>query len=66
MRSGEGIAIIYKEDLQITKSHEYKYGSCECTDFKISTLGLFYRPDDHPFLAFLNDMVDYMENNITD
>ena len=72
MRSGGGIAIIYKEDLQITKSDEYKDGTCECPDFKISfgwsscTLGLFYRPDDHPFLAFLNDMVDYMENNITD
>ena len=72
MRSGGGIAIIYKEDLQITKSHEYKYGTCECTDFKINfgqssyTLDLFYRPDDHPFLAFLNDVVDYMENNITD
>ena len=71
MKSGGGIAIIYKEDLKITKSHEYKFGTCECTDFKVSfvqssyTLGLFYRLDDHPFLAFLNDMVDYMENNIT-
>ena len=71
MRSGGGIAIIYKEELKITRSHEYKFGTCECTDFKVSfgqssyTLGLFYRPDDHPFLAFLNDMVDYMENNIT-
>ena len=41
-------------------------------DFKISfdqssyTLGLFYRPEDHPFLAFINNMVEYMENNITD
>ena len=26
---------------------------------------MFYRPDDHPFLAFLNDLVDYMENSIT-
>ena len=72
MRSGGGVAIIYKEDLQITKSHEYKFGTCECTDFKISfghssyTLGLFYIPDDQPFLAFLNDMVEYMENNIID
>ena len=71
MRSGGEIAIIYKEDLKITKSHEYNFGTCECTDFKVSfgqssyTLGLFYRPDDHPFLEFLNDMVDYMENNIT-
>ena len=70
MRLGGGIAIIHKEDLKITKSHEYKFGTCECTDFKVSfglssyTLGVFYRPDDHPFLAFLNDMVDYMENNI--
>ena len=66
-----GIAIIHKEDLKITKLHEYKFGTCECTDFKISfgqssyTLGVFYRPDDHPFLAFLNDLVDYMENSIT-
>ena len=66
-----GIAIIRKVDLKITKSHEYKFGTCECTDFKVSfgqssyMLGVFYRLDDHPFLAFLNDMVDYMENNIT-
>ena len=47
MRSGGGIAIIHKEDLKITKSHEYKFGTCECTDFKVSfgqssyTLGVF-------------------------
>ena len=47
-----GIAIIYKEALQITKSHEYQFGTCKCTDLKNSfdqsayTLGLFYRPDD--------------------
>ena len=41
-------------------------------DFKISfdqssyTLGLFYRPEDHLFLAFIHGMVEYMENNITD
>ena len=69
---GGGIAIIYKEDLEITKSHEYQFQTCKCTDFKISfgqssyTLGLFYRPDDHPFIAFINDMVEYMENNVTD
>ena len=71
MRSGGGIANIHKEDLKITKSHEYKFETCECTDFKVSisqisyTLGVFYRLDDHPFLVFFNDMVDYMENNIT-
>ena len=26
----------------------------------------FTGPDDHPFLAFVNDMVEYMENSITD
>ena len=70
-RLGGGIAIIHKEDNKITKSHEYKFGTCECTDFKVSfglssyILGVFYRLDDHPFLAFLNDMVDYTKNNIT-
>ena len=29
-------------------------------------LGPVYRPDDNPFLAFVNDTVKYMENNITD
>ena len=29
VRLGGGIAIIYKEDLQITKSHEYKFGTCK-------------------------------------
>ena len=59
-------------NLQIAKSHEYQFGTCECTDFKISsdqcsyTLGLFYRAEDHPFLSFINDMVEYNENNITD
>ena len=69
---GGGIAIIYRKDLQITKSDEYQFETCECTDFKISfdqysyTLGLFYRPEYYPFLAFTNDIVEYMENNITD
>ena len=72
IRLGGGIAVIYKKNLKITKSQEYQFGTCECTDYKISfdhslyTLGLFYRPDDHPFLAFINNMVEYMENNITD
>ena len=66
IRLGGGIAIIYKEDLKITKSYEYQFWTCKCMDFKISfgqssyTLGLFYRPDDHPILAFINDMVEYM------
>ena len=53
-------------------SYEHQFGTCKCNDFKISfdqsayTLGLFHRPDDHPFLAFINDVVEYMENNITD
>ena len=55
-RWGGGIVIIHNENLQITKSHEYQFGTCECTDFKISfdqcsyTLNLFYRPEDHPSL----------------
>ena len=72
IRPGGGITVIYKEDLKITKSQEYQFRTCKCTDYKIRfdhssyTLGLFYRPDDHPFLAFINDIVDYMENNIID
>ena len=71
-RPDGGIAIIHKENLQVAKSHEYQFGTCECTDFKISfdqfsyTLALFYRPEDHPSMSFINDMVEYMENNITD
>ena len=72
IRSGGGIAVIDKEYLKVTKSWKHHFGTCECTDYKISfdhssySLGLFYRPDDNPFLAFVNDMVEYMENNITD
>ena len=33
---GGGIAIISKENLQITKTHKYQFETCECTDFKIS------------------------------
>ena len=72
IRSGGGIAVVYKEDLKVTKSQEHHFGTCECTYYKISfdhssySLGLFYRPDDNPFLAFVDDMVEYMENNITD
>ena len=71
-RSGGGIAVIYKADLKVTKSWEQHFGTCKCTDYKISfdhssySLGLFYRPDDNLFLTFVNDMVEYMENNITD
>ena len=72
IRLGGGIAVIYKGDLKVTKSQEHHFGTCGCTDYKISfdhssySLGLFYRSDDNPFLAFVNDMVEYMENNITD
>ena len=66
------LQLIYKEDLKVTKSREHYIGTCKCTDYKISfdhssySLGLFCRPDDNPFLAFVNDMVEYMENNITE
>ena len=32
----------------------------------VEEYGLFYRPEDHPFLLFINDMLEYMGNNITD
>ena len=72
IRLGGGIAVIYKEDLKVTKSWEHHFGTCKCTDYKISfdhssySSGLLYRPDDNQFLAFVNDMVEYIENNITD
>ena len=72
IRLGGGIAVINKDDLKVTKSWEHHFGNYKCTDYKISfdhssySLGLFYRPDNHPFLAFVSDMVEYMENNITD
>ena len=72
IRLGGGFAVIYKEDLKVTKSWEHHFGTCECTDYKISfdhssySLGLFNRPDDNLFLPFVNDMVEYMKNNITD
>ena len=59
IRLGGGIAVMYKEDLKVTKSPEHHFGTCECTDCKISfdhssySLGLFYRPDDNPFLAMI-------------
>ena len=38
IRLGGGITVIYKEDLKITKSQEYRFGTCKCTDYKISLI----------------------------
>ena len=36
LRLGGGIAVIYQEDLKVTKSREHHFGTCKCTDYKIS------------------------------
>ena len=60
-RLGGEIAIIQKENLVIAKSHEYQFSFDQCS----YTLGLFYRPEDHHFLSFINDMLEYKKNNVT-
>ena len=69
-RQGGGVAIVYRNTLSLTHNSTYNFQSMECSDFRLDlpsqcmNLVIIYRPPDRKFQQFLNELYDYMENNI--
>ena len=69
-RSGDGLALVFRKDLDIKQSTVYKFSSMECTDFSVKLPGLsinlavIYRPPDRSVLQFAMDILEYMEMNV--
>ena len=67
---GGGIAIMFRNHLNIKEGNRYEFTSMECMDYiltlpKIMTkLGVIYRPPNNSVLDFVSDFTDYMEHNI--
>ena len=65
-----GVAIVYRNTLSLTHNSTYNFQSMECSDFRLDlpsqciNLVIIYRPPNMKFQQFLNDLYDYMENNI--
>ena len=57
-RQGGGIALLFKEGLNIKQDMKYNFNSMECTDYQIALpgkqvrLGLIYRPPEKSVLDF--------------
>ena len=60
-RSGGGLALIYRENINLKIEKEYSFNTMECADFSIKLLskaihlGLIYRPPDGSVLQFISD-----------
>ena len=71
-RMGGGLAIIYQEDLNITKHEAPKYQTMElaqfrikpCTSLPATSLTIVYRPPGSNVLLFLHELSDYIERTI--
>ena len=69
-QQGGGVAIVYRNTLILTYNSTYNFQSMECSDFRLDlpsqcvNLVIIYRPPDRKLQQFLNDLYDYMENNI--
>ena len=66
---GGGLAIIYKDTLNLTQNSTYNFQSMECSDFRLDlpshcvNLAIIYRPPDRSFQQFLDELYNYMERN---
>ena len=69
-QQGGGVAIVYRSTLSLTHNSTYNFQSIECSDFRLDVpsqcinLVIIYRLPNKKFQQFLNDLYDYMENNI--
>ena len=69
-QKGGGVAIVYRNTLSLTHNSTYNFQSMECSDFRLDlpsqcmNLVIIYRPLNRKLQQFLNDLYDYMENNI--
>ena len=67
---GGGIALLFKEGLNIKQDMKYNCTSMECTDYLIALPGkqvrlcLIYRPPEKNVLDFVLEFAEYMEENI--
>ena len=67
---GGGVAIVYRDTLNLTQNSTYNFQSMECSDFRLDlpshcvNLTIIYRPPDRRFQQFLDELYDYMERNI--
>ena len=69
-RQGGGVALLFKEGLNIKQDMKYNFNSMECMDYQIALpgkqvrLGLIYRPPEKSVLDFVLEFAEYMEENI--
>ena len=67
---GGGIAIMFRNHLNIKEGNRYEFTSMECMDYILTLpkitikLGVIYRPPNNSVLDFMSDFADYMECNI--
>ena len=71
---GGGLAIVHKEEFNITKHEAPKYQTVELAEFKIkpctslpaTSLTIIYRPPDSDVLSFLHELSDCLERSIVE
>ena len=67
---GGGVAIIYRDTLNLNQNSTYNFQSMKCSDFRLDlpsrcvNLAIIYRPPDRRFQQFLDELYKYMEWNI--
>ena len=69
-RTGGGIALVYRSNLDVKINTSHSFEAIECVDFNLnldrhnSLLAVIYRPPDTSVLQFANELAAYMERNI--
>ena len=69
-RTGGGIAVIYRSNLDVKLNSSYNFEAMECVDFSLNLdrynilLAVIYRPPNSSVLQFANELAAYMEKNI--
>ena len=69
-RTGGGIALIYRSNLDVKLNSSYNFEAMECVDFSLNLdrynilLAVIYRPPNSSVLQFANELAAYMEKNI--
>ena len=66
-RTGGGIALIYRSNLDVKLNSSYNFEAMECVDFSLNLdkynilLAVIYRPPNSSVLQFANELAAYME-----
>ena len=70
VRSGGGLALIYRDNINLKIETEYSFNTMEYNDFSIKLpsktihLRLLYRPPDGSVLQFCQELTTYLDQNI--